>query len=169
MFAGKSSLRAKEVVPVKLDPAMQAYLKRYENSRGSGASGAGGDIAKKKRKKKKGVATALAGVRIVDESVSGFLSGPAAAADEPEDEDEDGYGAPRLWQVPQRRRPWHARDPPAVAVYHRPCHARDPSAAGQSRLTSPSTGMQASAYHIQRRLARLRYQVCDNGEDGMHL
>ena len=94
MFAGKSSLRAKEVVPVKLDPALQSYLKRYENSGGSGAPGAGSDPARKKRKKKKGAAAALAGVRIVDESVSGFLSGPAVDDEDPEEEDADGYGAP---------------------------------------------------------------------------
>ena len=95
MFAGKSTLRAKETTTAKVDPVLQAYLKRYESSGANGSSGAGnGGDGKKKRKKKKPALSALAGgVRIVDESVTGFAPATAAAAQPAEDEDDDDdYG-----------------------------------------------------------------------------
>ena len=95
MFAGKSSLRAKETATANVDPALQAYLKRYESSSTNGSSGAGsGGDGKKKRKKNKPSASALGGgVRIVDESVTGFAAANAAATQPAGDEDEDDdYG-----------------------------------------------------------------------------
>lgn len=96
MFAGKSSLRATEVVPVKVDPALQAYLQRYGNIESSRSASIGGDPSKKKRKKRKAGASALVGVRILDESVSGFIPDHKVDDDEPEEEDAEGYGVPTI-------------------------------------------------------------------------
>ena len=94
MFAGRSTLRAKETAPVKVDPVLQAYVQRYEGGGNSSSAGKGTEAAKKKRKKKKPGASAVGGIRILDESVSGFATAPAAAHDGDDDYDDDGYGAP---------------------------------------------------------------------------
>jgi hypothetical protein len=79
MFAGRSSLRAAETkAPPPVNKALQDYLAKYTSD---------GDAAKKKRKKKKEQAKANpAGVRILDQDLSGFAA-PAAAPD-PDEEDE---------------------------------------------------------------------------------
>ena len=95
MFAGKSTLRAKETVTATVDPALQAYLKRYQSS-GATDSAAGSNSdgkVKRKKKKKPSVSTLGGGVRIVDESMTGFTPAKSAAAAPDEDEDDDDdYG-----------------------------------------------------------------------------
>ena len=116
MFAGKSSLRAKETVRAKVDPALQAYLKRYQSSGadGSGAGNSSDGKTKRKKKKQKAVASTLGGVRIVDESVTGFVPAKVAASvpDEDEDDDDD-YGEPMLHVCPHLRtmRPLRSASP----------------------------------------------------------
>jgi len=116
MFAGKSSLRAKETVTAKVDPALQAYLQRYQSSEANGSAGGNTSDGKTKRKKKKQKPSASAlggGFRIVDESVTGFTPAKKAAAqapDEDEDDDDDDYGAPTL------RACLHLRHHTAVAL-----------------------------------------------------
>ncbi len=100
MFAGKSSLRAKEAVTAKVDPALQAYLQRYQSSNGNGSAGGSNSDGKTKRKKKKqkpAVSALGGGFCIVDESVTGFTPAKTAAAQAPDEdeEDDDDYGAPR--------------------------------------------------------------------------
>ena len=79
MFAGRSSLRAAETkAPPPVNKTLQDYLAKYTSD---------GDAAKKKRKKKKEQAKGNpAGVRILDQDISGFAA-PAAATD-PDEEDE---------------------------------------------------------------------------------
>ena len=101
MFAGKSSLRAKETVTAKVDPALQAYLQRYQSAGANGSAGGSNSDGKTKRKKKKQKPAASAlggGFRIVDESVTGFTPANKAAAQaaEEEEDDDDDYGAPML-------------------------------------------------------------------------
>lgn len=96
MFAGKSTLRAKETVTAKVDPALQAYLKRYQSSGADDSTIGSNPDGKTKRKKKRktGVSALGGGVRIVDESVTGFTPAKAAAAAAPDedDDDDDDYG-----------------------------------------------------------------------------
>lgn len=134
---------------MKLDPALQSYLKRYENSGGSGAPGAGSDPAKKKRKRKRGAAAALAGVRIVDESVSGFLSGPAADDEEPEEEDADGYGVPLCYCQSQAVLRLTVSDPQG-------CETLKPTSAGlQSLMWTQTSATMSCASLGQARVQRL--------------
>jgi hypothetical protein len=82
MFAGKSSLRAAETnLAPPVNKALEDYLAKYTSD---------GDAANKKRKKRKPKASP-AGVRILDEDLSGFAA-PAAAPD-PDEEDERGLPA----------------------------------------------------------------------------
>ncbi len=76
MFTGKSSLRAAESnPPPPVNKALQDYLSRYASD---------GDAKKKKKKKKP--KPAVAGVRILDEDVSGFAA--SSAAPDPDEDDE---------------------------------------------------------------------------------
>ena len=83
MFAGRSILRSAEAKPPPpVNKALQDYLSKYV--------GSGGATEKKKKKKKKPKSVA-AGVRIVDEDVSGFAV-PSTAPDA--DEEDDGMTQP---------------------------------------------------------------------------
>ena len=95
MFAGRSTLRAKENVTAKVDPALQAYLQRYQSSNADGSAGVSKSDGRTKRKKKKQKPAASAlggGVRIVDESMTGFTPATAAASAPDDDDDDDDYG-----------------------------------------------------------------------------
>lgn len=103
MFAGLSTLRAKEKEkkpPSEAALKLQAYLAQQY---GADAPGAAGEAPKKKKKKKKAEAGAGGAVRIVDQDVSGFAAvrqrgaaarGPAAAAAEEEEDDEGALALP---------------------------------------------------------------------------
>lgn len=84
MFAGLSSLRKEERKPQGNSPSsekLQQYLKRY--------TGDGGDPKKQKKKKKKAKKNQPAGVRIIDQDLTGFTTHDGPSLPE-EHEEEDG-------------------------------------------------------------------------------
>lgn len=115
MFSGKSSLRAaepKQAAPV--NKALQTYLSKYTTD---------GDAKKKKKNKRpKPVA---AGVRILDEDLSGFAAAPLLE----EDEDDDCEALAITWHGirmhrrvcigPHKLLGWHQQ---ACNTYHASLH-----------------------------------------------
>lgn len=78
MFAGKSSLRSDEPeAPRLVNKELQDYLAKYNNS---------GAVDNQKKKKKKKPKAVYAGVKVVDNDVSGFAAN--TAGDDEEDEDD---------------------------------------------------------------------------------
>lgn len=81
MFSGRSTLRAAEAKPApRVNKALQDYLAKYTSD---------GDAPNKKKKKK--AKAAPAGVRILDEDLSGFAAPTAAPNPDEEDEREANF------------------------------------------------------------------------------
>lgn len=81
MFSGQSSLRSDEPkAPRLVNKELQDYLAKYTNS---------GAVDKHKKKKKKKPKAVYAGVKVVDNDVSGFAAN--IAGDDDEDEDDSAH------------------------------------------------------------------------------
>ena len=82
MFAGKSALRSNESkAPPLVNKELQDYLAKYTSS---------GAVDKQKKRKKK-PKPVYAGVKVVDNDVSGFA--PNIAGDDEDDEDDRAHPA----------------------------------------------------------------------------
>ncbi len=139
MFSGKSSLRAaepKQAAPV--NKALQTYLSKYTTD---------GDA--KKKKKNKRPKPAAAGVRILDEDLSGFAAAPLLE----EDEDDDCEALDTTWHSIRMHRPPQATWMALTSLRHLPCIAPHQSlTASMPAAVAPVIANEEEAENVKRQL-----------------